>query len=65
VDGRDDDEAAEDDAGEKEGDEDTAVMKKMKVADLRSLVVSMNLSSVAEVAKLKKPELLKLIESSK
>ena len=65
VDGRDDDEAAEDDAGEKEGDEDTAVMKKMKVADLRSLVVSMNLSSVAEVAKLKKPELLKLIENNK
>jgi hypothetical protein len=65
VDGKEDDEAAEEEAGEKEGDEDTAVMKKMKVAELRSLVVTMNLSSVAEVAKLKKPELLKLIEDSK
>ena len=65
VDGKDDDEAAEEDTGEKEGDDDTAVMKKMKVADLRSLVVSMNLSSAGEVAKLKKPELLKLIEDSK
>ena len=60
-----DDEGAADEEGEKDGDEDTAVMKKMKVADLRSLVVSMNLTTAADASRMKKPELVKLIEDNK
>ena len=40
-------------------------MKKMKVADLRSLVVSMNLTTAADASRMKKPELVKLIEDNK
>lgn len=65
VEGRDEDEGGADDNDEKDGDEDSAVMKKMKVADLRSLVVTMNISTAIEASKLKKPELLKLIEDHK